>query len=68
MSNGDISNVTHSDGHTLVRADHNVSDVIGIAHQTDAANVIKLSTLRVEAAAGIGIVGGKAAVTCGMVR
>src|SRR5580692_12282390 len=57
VPDGYISYVAHADGHAFVGANHNVSNVIGVAYQPDAANVVELSTLRIEPAAGIRVVG-----------
>ncbi len=59
VPDGDFANVAHPNGHAFIGADDDVSNVIGIAHQSDAANVIELSALRIETAAGIGVVGGE---------
>src|ERR1700722_1088506 len=56
VADGNVSDISYTDGHTFVRADNYVSDVVGVADQADTANVIKLSTLRIETAAGIGVV------------
>ena len=40
-------------GTPLLRSDYDVSNVIRVSDQSDAANVVELSALRVEAAAGI---------------
>ena len=53
VPDGDISDIAHPDGHALVGADHDVANVIGVAHQPDAANVVELSALRIESAASI---------------
>src|ERR1700690_754091 len=52
-----ISYITHSDGHALVGAHHNVSDVVRVPDQTDTANVVELSALRIKAASSIRVVG-----------
>ncbi len=59
VPDGDISDVAHSDGYALVGADHDVANVVGVAYQADAANVVELSALRIESAAGIGVIGGQ---------
>ena len=56
VSDGHVSHVPDSDGHAFVGADHDVSNVLGVSYQPDAANVIELPTLRIEAAPGIRIV------------
>ena len=43
-------------GHAVLRADENVGDIGGIADQADAAHVIELLALRIESAAGVGVV------------
>src|SRR5277367_1382737 len=57
VPDGHISNIAYPDGHALVGADDDVSDVFCVAHQADAANVIELSALRIEAATSIRVVG-----------
>src|SRR5271170_902626 len=52
-----ISYFTHSDRHAFVRANYDVANVIGVSYQPYPANVVELSALRVEPAAGIRIVG-----------
>src|ERR1051326_7407550 len=47
MPNGYISHVLHTNGYAFVRADHNVSNVVGVAYQTDTSDVIELSSLRI---------------------
>ena len=59
LPDGDVANVANPNGHAFVAADHDVADVIGIAHQPDAAHVVELSALRIESAAGVGVVGRK---------
>ena len=59
MADGDVANVAHPDGNAFVAADDDVADVVGIAHQPDAAHVVELSALRIESAAGIRVIGGK---------
>ena len=55
----DRADVLHADGHAIIGADNNVTDVFGVAHQAEAAHVIELAALRVESAAGVGVVGGE---------
>ena len=57
VADGDVADIADADGHALVGADYDVSDVVGVSYQADAANVVELSALRIEAAAGIGVVG-----------
>ena len=54
-----ISYIAHSDRHPLVGANDDVSNVIGVAHQSDAAHVVELTALRIESAAGIRVIGGE---------
>src|SRR6185437_14013722 len=54
-----LADVADVYGHAILRAHDDVPDVIGVADQADAANIIKLSTLRIETAAGVGVVGGQ---------
>src|ERR1700722_303559 len=53
MADGYISYVTHPDGHAFVGTDYDVANVICVAYQADAANVVKLSALRVKSATGV---------------
>ncbi len=55
----DRADVLHANGHAIIGADNNVTDVFGVAHQAEAAHVIELAALRVESAAGVGVVGGE---------
>ncbi len=59
VPDGDIPNIAHADRHALVGADNDVSNVVGIAHQSNAAHVVELPALRIEPAAGVGVVGGQ---------
>src|SRR4029077_3247996 len=59
VPDGYVSYIPHPDGHALVGAHDDVSNVIGVAHQPDTANVVELSTLGIKAAAGIRVVGGQ---------
>src|ERR1035441_3508763 len=43
MSDGDIPNIAHADRYAFVGPDNDVPDIIRVAHQPQAANVIKLS-------------------------
>ncbi len=52
-----VANVPDANRHAVVAADDDVSDVVGIADQTDAAYVVELPALGVESAAGIGVIG-----------
>ena len=56
VADGYVSDIAHADGHAFVGADDDVADVIGVAHQADAANVIELSALGIETAAGIRVI------------
>src|SRR5271157_1937448 len=56
VPDGDISYITYSNGHALIGANHDVSYVICVPYQPDAANVVELSALRIEASASIRIV------------
>ena len=57
MPDGYVANIPDTDGHALIGAHHHVSDVFRVPHQADAANIVKLSALGVEAATGVGIIG-----------
>ena len=56
MANGHLAYVAHANGHALIRPDHNVSNVVGVANQADATHVVELPPLRIEAASRIRIV------------
>src|SRR5580704_7131112 len=57
MPDGYVSYITHSDGHAFVGTNYDVSNVICVPDQPDAANVVELSSLRIKSAAGIRVVG-----------
>ena len=57
MTDHDIADVLDANRNAVVTADDDVANVAGVAHQSDAAHVIELSTLRVESAARIGVIG-----------
>ncbi len=52
-----LADVFHADGNAVVAADDDFADVIGGFDQAQAANVVELAALGVEAAAGVGVVG-----------
>src|SRR5579864_1086072 len=52
-----LAHVPHADRHTLVGAHDNVTDVVCVAHKSNAAHVVELAALRIETAARIGIIG-----------
>src|ERR1700690_3509476 len=52
-----VSYITHSDGHALVGAHHNVSNVICIPDQPYPAYVVELTALRIKAASSIRVIG-----------
>src|SRR5579872_464231 len=54
-----LADIPHSYRHALVCADHDVANVVGVAYQTNSANVIELAALRIKAATGIRVVGGQ---------
>ena len=56
MADLHLADIADADRHAFVGADDDVLDVLGIADQADAAHVIELAALRVETAAGVGIV------------
>ena len=58
-TDGDLADVADTHRHPILRAHDYVADVARIAHQAQAANVIKLAALRIESAAGIGVVDGE---------
>ena len=51
-----LADVLHADGNAVLRADDNVANVAGVAHEADATDVVRLSALREEAAARVGVV------------
>ena len=55
-ADGDVTDVADAHRHAILRANDHVADVPRVAHQPEAANIVKLAALRVESAAGIGIV------------
>src|ERR1700676_980182 len=55
----DVADVLDADGNAIVAADDDFADVFGGFEKAEAADVIKLAALRIEAAAGVGIVGGE---------
>src|SRR5580704_4193500 len=57
VPDGHISHITYSDRYAFVGADDDVPNVLCVPHQSDAANVVELSALRIEAATGIRVVG-----------
>ena len=57
VSDDYLAYVAHTDGDAFIGADDYVSDVLCVLYQADAANVVELSALRVEAAAGVRVVG-----------
>ena len=59
MADHDLANVLDSDRYAIVAADHDVPDIAGVAHQSNAAHVIKLATLGVEPTACIGVIRGQ---------
>ncbi len=56
MADDHVADIAHPDGYAVVAADYDVRNVFGVAHQADAADVIELATLGIEAPAGVGIV------------
>src|SRR5579863_4335733 len=67
MPDGHRANVADSDRHTALRPDDHVADVLRIPDQTQSAYVVKLAALRIEPAAGVGIVGRELLITVGTV-
>ncbi len=56
VPDGHIADVADADRHPVLRPHDDVPDVFGIANETEAAHVIELPALGIEAAPGIGIV------------
>ncbi len=54
-----VADIADTHRHAVLRTDDDVADVRGIANEAEAANVIELAALRVESAAGIGVVDGE---------
>ena len=59
VPDGDVANIAHPDGYAFVAADDDVPDVVGVADQADSADVVELSALGIESAAGIGVIRGQ---------
>ena len=68
MADFHVADILDADGHAVIAADHDVPDVVGIAHQADTAHVIELATLRIESAARVGVIRGQRVTTWGTVR
>src|SRR5262249_52378967 len=56
MANAHLADVANSQRDAMVLTYDDIGDVLRIPHQPDAADVIKLASLRIEAASRIGIV------------
>ena len=60
----DTANILDADGNTIQAGNDNFANVFRSLDEAEAADVIKLAALRVEAATGVGIVGVEAATIC----
>src|SRR5271167_1521360 len=56
VADGYVSDIFYADRHAFVGAHNYVSNIVGVADQADTADVIELSALRIESAAGICVV------------
>src|SRR5277367_651493 len=59
VPDGYVSDITNADRHAFVGAHNDVSNVVGVLYEPNAAHVIELSTLGIKSAAGVGVVGGE---------
>ena len=59
MTDGHVAHVAHAHRNAILRSDDHVVDVRFVFDQPKAPDVIKLSALRIKAAACIGVVDGK---------
>src|SRR5690242_16230171 len=57
VADHDLADVLDANGRTFVTAHHDVADIRGIAHQAQAAHVVELAALGINAAAGVAVVG-----------
>src|SRR5579871_84010 len=55
----DFGDILDKNRDSVVRAEHDIFDVRSISHQAESANVVELAALRIESAAGVGVVVGK---------
>src|SRR5262249_458606 len=53
----DAADILNTNGNAVVATDHYFADVVGGFHEPEAGDVVELAALRVEAAAGVGVVG-----------
>ena len=56
VPDGHVADIADAHRHSVLRAHDDVADVRGIANQAEAANVVELAALRIESAAGVGVV------------
>src|SRR5208337_3923858 len=54
-----VGQVLHVDRDAALFGDDDVADILQLAHQAEAADVVKLPALRIEAASGVGVVAGE---------
>ncbi len=59
VADGNLADVADAHRHAVIVAHDNVADVFGLGDQPKSAHVEELRTLRVKAAAGVGVVGGQ---------
>src|SRR5277367_1487519 len=55
----DAADILYPDRHAVAAAYDNFADVLGGLDESETADVVKLAALRVEAAPGVGVVGGE---------
>ncbi len=55
----DVADVVDRHGNAAARRDHDVADVLERLHEAEAADVVELPALRIEAAAGVRVVAGQ---------
>ena len=56
VSDGYIPNVADAHRHAVLAADDDISDILSIPDETEAADVVELSALRIESATGVGVI------------
>ena len=59
VSDRHLGQVVNEDRNPALRRHHDVADILGVAHQPQAADVIELAALRIKPAARVGIVAGQ---------
>src|ERR1700747_741744 len=59
MPNRYLAHISHADRHAFVGPHNNVADVLRVAHESNAAHIVELSTLRIEAATRVRVICGQ---------